>query len=152
MGNDNHSQEGVQAPWARASGSTVVPTAVLRNSSLSSGAVRLYVLLCFYAAEGNDSPSLDVLARDLGVTDRTVRNYNQELVEAGLVEIRRQGRMETNVYKLLPLTPQRPLMSLNEARHLSMMGPEYVIEGGPEVVRELLDTLCDALWRLEAAE
>jgi Helix-turn-helix domain len=83
------------------SGFTKFPNAVLLDPTLSVGARLLYGCLRHHA-RGEDEcfPGLERLAGYLGVTTRSVHGYVEELVAAGLVEKRRQGRGRTNRYLL----------------------------------------------------
>jgi hypothetical protein len=79
-----------------------VPNAVLLDSTLTAGARLLYALLVHYAwQDGECFPGQERLARDLGVSDRTVRSYMDELVRRGLVAKQRRGRGATNLYALV---------------------------------------------------
>lgn len=59
---------------------------VLQDSSLSPMAKLLYSLLCAYTG-GSDHcyPSQKTMAEDLGATDRSIRKWMSELIDAGIV-------------------------------------------------------------------
>jgi hypothetical protein len=71
-------------------GYAVAPRSIIRDSSLSLGAFRLYVLL---DDRQGTNPHVHVrqtvLAADLGFDERTVREWTQELVAAGLLTTKR---------------------------------------------------------------
>ena len=87
--------------------------------SLSLNARWLYVLILHYSRGGDSTctASQRILAHHLGVTDRTVRKWLDELVSIGLVEVRRR-RNRTS--ELTPrLLPERKLASGQERLHAS---------------------------------
>jgi len=45
-------------------------------------------------------PGQERLAKDMGVTDRSVRTYLQELEKKGFLTIKRQGLGKPNLYEL----------------------------------------------------
>lgn len=80
-------------------GFTTIPNAILRFPGISPGAKLLYVLLLSYAwNKGSCFPGQDRVADDLGVSDRSVRNYITELESAGLLRIKQRGLGQTNIY------------------------------------------------------
>jgi hypothetical protein len=84
-----------------AAGFTQIPNQVLRRSDLQPGAKLTYMVLLSYAWQKNHAyPGQDVLARDMGVSDRSVRTYLDQLETSGLLSIRRRGLGLTNVYIL----------------------------------------------------
>lgn len=87
-------------PWV------ALPVSVLRDERLSPQAKLLYALLRDYAGrDGHAFPGQDRLARDLGCTDRAIRNWLRELSDLGFVEVERRGRTKTNLYWIAD-TPQ----------------------------------------------
>ena len=84
-----------------ARGFTQVPNHILDNGKLSPGAKLTYAMLLKYAWQ-NDycCPGQETLARDMGVTDRSVRTYLQELEKAGFVSIKQRGLGKVNLYEL----------------------------------------------------
>lgn len=87
-----------------AAGFTIFPNAVLMDESLTMPARMTYALLVHYARQdGSCFPGQATLARNLGVTARSVHTYLTELREAMLVAVERRGRMKSNRYVLLAL-------------------------------------------------
>ena len=84
-----------------AAGFTQIPNQVLRRTGLSPGAKLAYVMLLSYAwQDGACFPGQETLARDMSVTDRSVRTYLKELQQHGLITIRQRGLNLTNLYVL----------------------------------------------------
>jgi hypothetical protein len=96
-----------------------VPNWLLRRAEIGHGAKLTYARLCQYAGrDGRCYPSQRTLARELGVSDRSVRDYLGELETNGLVERERRGLSHTDRYHFLehpwmdeqagnPSTPER---------------------------------------------
>lgn len=88
-----------------------VSVAVARRPDLSTGAKTLYMLLCTYAdVHSRDSwPKRSTLAADLGLDPkagrRSVTRWSAELVDAGVLSIKRRtrddGSQSSNCYELL---------------------------------------------------
>lgn len=86
-----------------------IPRWILRaGDNLSHGAVRLYGVIMTYA--DNDTrtafPGQQKLAEDLGVSDRSIRNYLKELEEYGALKVehrqnKRTGNYYSNEYTLI---------------------------------------------------
>lgn len=86
------------SPVAQA-GFVMIQRAVFFDSSLSIGARMLYGAFKSFAWQAETCwPGLKLLAEQLGVNERTVRNYVSELVEAGLISVHRRGLGMTNRY------------------------------------------------------
>lgn len=82
-----------------AAGFTTIPNAILRFPGITPGAKLLYVLLLSYAwNSGSCFPGQDRVADDLGVSERSVRNYITELETVGLLRIKQRGLGQTNIY------------------------------------------------------
>jgi hypothetical protein len=82
-------------------GFTQVPNHVLESSKISPGAKLAYAMLLKYAWQKNSCfPGQGRLAEDMGVTDRSVRTYLQELQEHQFVRIKQQGLGKPNRYEL----------------------------------------------------
>jgi len=82
-------------------GFTQIPNLVLRRPGLPPGAKLTYMVLLSYAWQKDSAyPGQDRLAADMGVSERSVVTYLKQLVESGLVTIRRRGLGMTNVYVL----------------------------------------------------
>ena len=82
-------------------GFTMVPNFLLKSSKLSSGDKMAFAMLLSYAWQNDYCfPGQERLAKDLGVTDRSVRTNLKALEEQGLLVIKRRGQGKTNVYEL----------------------------------------------------
>jgi hypothetical protein len=82
-------------------GFTQVPNHILRSEKLSPGAKLTYAMLLSYAWNNEFCfPGQDRLGQDMGVTDRSVRTYTQELETHGFLKVKRRGLNKTNVYEL----------------------------------------------------
>ena len=81
-----------------ARGFTQVPNHILVSTKLSPGAKLAYAMLLKYAWQNNFCfPGQQKLATDMGVTDRSVRTYLQELELGQLISIKRQGLGKVNL-------------------------------------------------------
>jgi hypothetical protein len=82
-------------------GFTQVPNAILRHRDISPGAKLAYTML-LSCAWHNDFcfPGQETLAKDMGVTDRSVRTYLKELETKGFLTIKQQGQGKPNIYHL----------------------------------------------------
>jgi predicted transcriptional regulator len=81
-----------------------VPRLVLKAEDLSRNAKCLYALLLDYAWQTDSCfPGQDKLAKDLNVSERTIRRDLTELKEYGLINWEQRGVNKTNVYYLLSL-------------------------------------------------
>src|SRR5205807_2612190 len=84
-----------------AKGFTQVPNHVLVSSQLSPGAKLAYAMLLKYAWQNDRCfPGQERLAKDMGVTDRSVRTYLQELQARGFILIKQRGLGKPNLYEL----------------------------------------------------
>jgi hypothetical protein len=84
-----------------AKGFTQVPNHVLISVRLSPGAKLTYAMLLKYAWQNDYCfPGQARLAKDMGVTDRSVRTYLQELERESFVAIRQRGLGKPNLYEL----------------------------------------------------
>jgi len=82
-------------------GFTQVPNHVLVSSRLSPGAKLTYAMLLKYAWQNDYCfPGQERLAKDMGVTDRSVRTYLQELATKQFVVIKQRGLGKPNLYEL----------------------------------------------------
>ncbi len=91
-----------------ARGFTQVPNHVLESSVLSPGAKLAYAMLLKYAWQHDYCfPGQARLAKDMGVTDRSVRTYLQELEANNVVSIKRRGLGKPNFY-ILNLARRKP--------------------------------------------
>lgn len=62
----------------------VVPAELLRDPTISVQAKALYALMATYTGE---RPGQNTLAEQAGVSDRTIRNWMNELEEAGWMSV-----------------------------------------------------------------
>ena len=85
-------------------GFTQVPNHLLESNKISPGAKLVYAMLLKYAWQ-NDCcfPGQERLASDMGVTDRSVRSYIQELTKHDFLTVKRRGQGKPNLY-ILKLT------------------------------------------------
>lgn len=84
-----------------AQGFTQVPNHVLRSGDITPGGKLAYAMLLSYAWQNDFCfPGQERLAKDMGVTDRSVRTYLQELETKGFLTIKRQGLGKPNLYEL----------------------------------------------------
>lgn len=91
-----------------AAGYTVIPNLILRNTALSPGAKLAYVMLLSYAWQDESCfPGQTTLARDMGVSERYVRNALKELAEACFITIEQRGLNRTNRYIIHRIGPAR---------------------------------------------
>src|SRR5712692_1682010 len=82
-------------------GFTQVPNHILDNAKLSPGAKLTYAMLLKYAWQNDYCfPGQERLAKDMGVTDRSVRTYLQELEAQRFVNIKQRGLGKPNLYEL----------------------------------------------------
>jgi hypothetical protein len=87
-----------------AGGFTSIPNRVLRNGEISLGARMCYAMLLSYAWQDNFCfPAQLRLADDLGIGERTVRQYLNELREATLITWKQQGLNRPNIYRIMKL-------------------------------------------------
>jgi hypothetical protein len=79
-----------------------VPEWLLRQPDISQGAKLCFAVLCRHAGEdGTCDRDGESLAAELGVHLRQVRTYIGELLSEALIESRRRGLGQTNVYRFL---------------------------------------------------
>ena len=82
-------------------GFTQVPNALLRHKSISPGAKLVYTMLLSYAWQNDFCfPGQETLAKDMGVTSRSVRTYLKELETKKFLTIQQQGQGRVNIYHL----------------------------------------------------
>lgn len=85
-------------------GFAATPRVVLRAQGLSRGSKTTYSLLLDYAWQsGSCFPGQGRLARDLGISVRTVQRDLEELKNYKLIDWQQRGRNQTNIYYILPL-------------------------------------------------
>ena len=84
-----------------AKGFTQVPNHVLVSDRLSPGSKLAYAMLLKYAWQNDQCfPGQERLAKDMGVTDRSVRTYLQELERQKFIAIKQRGLGKPNLYEL----------------------------------------------------
>src|SRR5436853_5926748 len=84
-----------------AKGFTQVPNHVLISATLSPGAKLTYAMLLKYAWQNDYCfPGQERLAKDMGVTDRSVRTYLHELERERFIGIKQRGLGRPNLYEL----------------------------------------------------
>jgi len=82
-------------------GFTQIPNCVLHHPDISVGGKVLYAMLLSYAWKDDHCwPGQDSLARELGASERSVRNWLMELRTLRLLTVEHRGLMQTNVYWL----------------------------------------------------
>ena len=90
-------QLSVQRKWIK-HGTTSVPNLVMMDSSLSMQARFLFQCLLMHGFGKQECfPANYLLQHELGVSDRQLRRYKKELVDAGLIEIKATGRNNTYI-------------------------------------------------------
>ena len=83
-------------------GFAALPYLVLRDTRLSVGARLGYAVLLSYAwQEEACFAGQQKMAKDMGVSERQLRRYLQELEDAAYVRIKRQGLNKPNLYYIL---------------------------------------------------
>lgn len=99
-------------------GFTVVPNAVLLNTELSLQARATYAVLTWHARRAAIARAAqEVLANEVGISERALRDALKELVKAKLVRPERRGRGLVNHYVLLDRqpAPQEPCEPADDA-------------------------------------
>jgi len=88
-------------PWRMFIGS-MIPNWLQRRTEVSQGAKLAYARLAQHAGKkGKCFPKQRTLAAELGVSERTVREYLRELVEFKLIESEQRGLTKSNFYFFL---------------------------------------------------
>lgn len=88
-------------------GFTSIPNRILENNDLTLGARMTYAMLLKYAWQKDFCfPAQQQLAKDLGITDRSVRTFLTELRDRELIDWKQQGLNRPNIYYILKL-PER---------------------------------------------
>lgn len=102
-------------------GFTMVPNHVLVSGKISPGAKLCFAMLLRYAWQnGFCFPGQERLALDMGVSDRSVRTYLQELSAHDLITIRQRGLGKPNLYEinLSPSGVERKIFPIRTGNHL----------------------------------
>lgn len=81
---------------------TMIPNGVISDKNISHGAFRLYCILNSYCYGSKDMcfPSQNTLAQRMNKCIRTIQRYLKELMENGIIKIKRRGSV-SNLYQLL---------------------------------------------------
>ena len=83
-------------------GFAALPYLVLRDTGLSIGARVTYAVLLMYAWQDEACfAGQEKMSKDIGVSDRQVRDYLKELQDHGYIRIKRQGLNKPNLYYIL---------------------------------------------------
>jgi len=83
-----------------------VPVVILQHKELSDTAKLVYAMMLYYAWHKNYCfPGQARLAKDLGVTSRTIIRAIKNLEENNILETRKRGLGKTNIY-ILWITPK----------------------------------------------
>lgn len=80
-----------------------LPVALVKWGRVPPGAKLAYAMLLWYGWRNGEYPGHEQMAYDLGVTERSIKNYMSQLQKAGLVDVERPGLGKTNSYYLPPL-------------------------------------------------
>lgn len=89
-------------PWAK-EGFTIIANGIMADTSVSIGARLTYFLLMRRRFNKDYAfPGQKTLAREVGKTERMVRNYLSELEELGWIKVERTGRENRYWLKFLP--------------------------------------------------
>ena len=122
-----------------------VPKSVILALSKKPGALSLYALMMTYVGFDNRSsecyPSIATLARELDVSESTVRRNLRELTEQGLVKTRKKGRK--NYYSLHTI-PSNTATSATDTEQIceEYQSDLHTSEAGEGVVRP--DSISDS--------
>jgi hypothetical protein len=107
-------------------GFAALPYLVLRDTRLSIGARVTYAVLLMYAwQEEACFAGQEKMSKDIGVSDRQVRDYLKELQDLGYIRIKRQGLNKPNLYYILDVKSK-----LEKGRRHG--GPELQFRSGAE--------------------
>ena len=103
-------------------GFTQIPNQILRRSDIQPGAKLTYMVLLSYAWQKDQAyPGQDRLAVDMGVSERSVRTYLEQLVSTGLITIKRRGLGLTNVYILHRLSRPEDIADQDRPANISAL-------------------------------
>lgn len=108
-GSTVHEQDEKTVSWADEAwqaGWTEIPNLVLLEADVSATALRVYLLLLYYARQSDSAwPGQERLAEQARCSERALRTAIRELEAELLIETRRRGLGKTNIYRLL--TPRK---------------------------------------------
>ena len=89
------------ADAASTRGFTMVPNFLLDTNIVSAGAKLAYAILLRYAWQNNFCyPSQELVAKNMGVTSRSLITYLKELQKVGWLTVERRGQGKSNIYEL----------------------------------------------------
>src|SRR5437870_13613143 len=95
------------ADAATRQGFTQVPNFLLKSKKLTAGDKMTFAMLLSYAWQNDFCfPGQLRLAKDMGLTERSVRTHLKALEAHGLLTIKQRGQGKTNIYEL-NLKPRR---------------------------------------------
>ena len=87
-------------------GFTQIPRYILRDKHLSFGARLTYAVLLSYAWQDESCfPGQERMAKDLGVTRKSINDYLNELKRCNYISWERRGLGKTNIYYILDYKP-----------------------------------------------
>ncbi len=87
-----------QRKWIQ-SGTTSIPNLLMMDNELSLPARMLFISLLMHGfGKKQCFPANYLLQHELGLSDRQIRRYKTELMDVGLVAVKRTGR--SNVYEI----------------------------------------------------
>ena len=114
-------------------GFAAVPYKVLRDTALSTGARLSYAILLMYAwQEGSCFPGQMRMAEDMGITDRHLRRYLNELRDRAYISWRKTMPWGSNTYTIhdihskLKAEPKRTPVS-GRSGHLRPIGADAIV-------------------------
>jgi len=100
-------------------GFTAIPNVILENTGITLGARMTYAMLLKYAWQKDFCfPAHKRIAKDLGVSERSVRTFLDELRGKELIEWKRRGLTLPNIYYILALPSpdnKKPLINQGTA-------------------------------------
>jgi len=87
---------------------TMIPNEIISNKNISQGAFKLYCILNNYCYGNKDTcfPSQRTLADQMKKCMRTIQRYIKELIENGIIIIKRRGSI-SNLYQILTRTAEK---------------------------------------------
>lgn len=80
---------------------TMIPNEIISNKNISQGSFKLYCILNSYCYGNKDTcfPCQKTLAEQMKKCIRTIQRYLKELMESGIIKIKRRGST-SNLYQL----------------------------------------------------
>jgi len=122
-------------------GFTAIPNVILENTKITLGARMTYAMLLKYAWQKDFCfPAHKRIAKDLGVSERSVRTFLDELRGKELIEWKRRGLTLPNIYYILALpSPDNKKPLINQGTAISAVQerqPTSVQERQPASYKE----------------